>query len=289
MFFRSIAAGRVEPLVDLALFRSRHFTWGTILATFVSFAMFGIMFATPLYFQDVAGSDSLLTGVKMLPMIGGLMVGGTFAARLQTPRVPRGGGAAVARAGFRSVIAVGFVFIALGLGLGAATGDTTGEGYAALWFVLLGFGLGFALPASTNSALGALTKERSGVGSAVIMTLRQVGATIGVALLGTILGSVYRSRLGTSSAAAALPAQARTEAGQSVTAGVAVAQRAGNADLLQAVRDAFVHAMDNTLVVCALIAVLGAILAVLFLPGRGTAPSTAEQEEEQEPVVRSRV
>ena len=283
---RLAATGRVEPLVDLALFRSRHFTWGTILATFVSFAMFGIMFATPLYFQDVAGSDSLLTGVKMLPMIGGLILGGALAARLQTPRAPRGGGEPAAPAGFRSVVAIGFAFIALGLGLGARTGDATGEGYAAFWFVLLGFGLGFALPASTNAALGALSKERSGVGSAVIMTLRQVGATIGVALLGTILGSVYRSRLGATPAAAALTGQTRAEAGQSVTAGVAVAQHAGSPSLLAAVRDAFVHAMDDTLLVCALIAVLGAVLAVLFLPGRAAAPSTAE-EREVESVVRS--
>jgi EmrB/QacA subfamily drug resistance transporter len=283
---RIIAAGRVEPLVDLGLFRSRHFTWGTVLATFVSFAMFGIMFVTPLYFQDVSGSDSLLTGVKMLPMIAGLTVGGALAAKLQTPRVPRGGAVPVARAGFRSVVAVGFAFIALGLALGARTHGSTGEGYAALWFVLLGFGLGFALPASTNSALSALAKERSGVGSAVIMTLRQVGATIGVALLGTILGSVYRDRLGGNPAVANVPAPVRAEAGQSVTAGVAVAQHAGSADLLDAVRDAFVHAMDNTLVVCALIGVLGTVLAVLFLPGR-TATSAQTPEVEVGSVVGS--
>ena len=272
---RVIASGRAEPLVDLALFRSRHFTWGTILATLVSFAMFGIMFATPLYFQDVTGSDSLGTGLKMLPMIGGLVVGGGLAARLQTPRAPRGGGEPVALAGFRPVVTIGFAIIALGLGLGARTGDATGEGYAALWFVLLGFGLGFALPATTNAALSALSKERSGVGSAVIMTLRQVGATIGVALLGTILGSVYRDRLNASSAAAALSPAARMEAGESVTAGVSVAQHSGNPGLLEAVRDAFVHAMDSTLFVCTLIAVLGAVLAVLFLPGRGAAVTTA--------------
>ena len=272
---RVIAAGRTEPLVDLALFRSRHFTWGTVLATFISFAMFGIMFTMPLYFQDVAGSDSLITGVKMLPMIGGLTVGGALAARLQTPRAPRGGGAQRALAGFRSVVALGFAIIVVGLGLGTRTGAATGEGYAALWFVLFGFGLGFALPAATNAALSALSKERSGVGSAVIMTLRQVGGTIGVALLGTVLGSVYRSRLDTTSAAAALPGATRGEAGQSVTAGVALAQKAGDAGLLQAVRDSFVHAMSDTLVVCTAIAVLGTLLAVLFLPGRGGAPSTS--------------
>jgi len=94
-----------------------------------------------------------------------------------------------------------------------------------------------------------------------------------VALLGTILGSVYRSGLGGASAAASLPGAARAEAGQGVTSGVAVARRAGDGGLLQAVRDSFVHAMNDTLVVCTAIAVLGVVLAVWFLPGRGVAPS----------------
>lgn len=68
---------------------------------------------------------------------------------------------------------------------------------------------------------------------------------------------------------------ARAEAGESVTAGVTVAQHTGDAGLLQAVRDAFVHAMDSTLLVCTLIAVLGTVLAVVFLPGRGTAAAIA--------------
>ena len=81
-----MAAGRTEPLVDLGLFRSRHFSWGTVLATLVSFAMFGLMFTMPLYFQDVAGSDSLFTGLKMLPMIGGLVVGGGLTGQSCRPR-----------------------------------------------------------------------------------------------------------------------------------------------------------------------------------------------------------
>ena len=293
---RTAAGGRTEPLVDLGLFRSRHFSWGTVLATLVSFAMFGIMFTMPLYFQDVSGSDSLGTGLKMLPMIGGLVAGGAIAAKLQTPGKARDGGEPVALAGFRSVVTVGFVFIAAGLALGARTGDATGEGYAALWFVVLGFGLGFALPATTNAALGALSKERSGAGSAVIMALRQVGATIGVALLGSILGSVYRARLDASAAGAALPAPLRAEAGQSVTAGVAAAGRGGGPELLAAVRDAFVHAMNDTLVACAAIAVLGAVLALLFLPGRGrtahvpvpASPGRADQDDAEEESIATR-
>ena len=64
------AAG-VRPLIELGLFRSAGFTWGTVLATLVSFAMFGIFFAMPQYFQEVRGLDAMGSGLRLLPMIGG--------------------------------------------------------------------------------------------------------------------------------------------------------------------------------------------------------------------------
>ncbi|HEY3873509.1 MAG TPA: MFS transporter [Actinocrinis sp.] len=273
-----------EPLIDLALFRSRSFSWGTVLATLATFAMFGLMFAMPLYFQDVQGTDSLGAGLRLLPMIGGLVVGGTIGSRLLTPRRSTGNstgnsadsssmdtGPALPPLGPRPVVALGLALMAAGVGLGAATKLHSGEGYAALWFVLVGLGIGFVNPATTNTALGALSKDRAGMGSAVMMALRQVGGTIGVAVLGTILGSTYRSRLDSSAVAAAMPAPVRAEAGQSVTAGVAIAEHSGSASLLGAVQDSFVHAMGGMLFVSAVIAAVGVILAVLFLPGRRAA------------------
>ncbi len=86
------AGRRGQALVQLELFRSAAFTWGTILTTFVSFAMFGILFAMPQYFQEVRGLDSLATGLRMLPMIGGMVVGMIGGTRLQTPPKGPGGG-----------------------------------------------------------------------------------------------------------------------------------------------------------------------------------------------------
>src|SRR5262249_47257386 len=75
-----------QPLVDLTLFRSASFTWGTILTTLVSFALFGLLFAMPLYFQDVRGLDALASGVRLLPMIGGMMAGLVIGGRFGSPR-----------------------------------------------------------------------------------------------------------------------------------------------------------------------------------------------------------
>ena len=77
---------RGTALVQLELFRSASFTWGTMLTTFVSFAMFGILFAMPQYFQGVRGLDSFGTGLRMLPMIGGMVIGMVGGTRLQSPR-----------------------------------------------------------------------------------------------------------------------------------------------------------------------------------------------------------
>ena len=84
--FRGGPRATIRPLIELRLFRSADFTWGTILATLVSFAMFGIFFAMPLYFQEVRGVNAMGSGLRLLPMIGGMIIGMIGGTRLATPR-----------------------------------------------------------------------------------------------------------------------------------------------------------------------------------------------------------
>ena len=270
-----------QPLVQLELFRSASFTWGTILTTFVSFAMFGILFAMPQYFQEVRGLDSFATGLRMLPMIGGMVIGMIGGTRLQTP--PKGPGGAPAGdppAGPKILVAAGFVVMATGLAVGATTSAASGSAFTATWYAVAGLGLGLAMPAAMNAALGALSAERSGSGSALITAMRQVGATIGVAVLGTVLLSAYRGQLDL----AGLPAGAAAAVRTGVAAGVDVATGLHSLVLLGSVRAAFAHGLDVMLAVCAGIAGLSALLALVFLPRRvqpggrpaaGTGPAVA--------------
>ena len=187
---------RGQPLIELDLFRSAGFTWGTILTTFVSFAMFGILFAMPQYFQEVLGQDSFGSGLRLLPLIGGMVAGMAGGTRLQTPRrAPDGTPSGDPPLGPRPLVAAGFMIMAAALAVGATTHLASGTGFAAAWFATAGLGLGLAMPAAMNAALGALSADRSGSGSALITAMRQVGATIGVAVLGTVLLSAYRDRL----------------------------------------------------------------------------------------------
>jgi EmrB/QacA subfamily drug resistance transporter len=254
-----------QPLVQLELFRSAAFTWGTILTTFVSFAMFGILFAMPQYFQGVRGLDSLATGLRMLPMIGGMVIGMIGGTRLQTPRKgPGGAPAGDPPVGPKMLVTAGFVVMAAGLGVGATTSAASGSVFTAAWYAVAGLGLGLAMPAAMNAALGALSAERSGSGSALITAMRQVGATIGVAVLGTILLSAYRSQLDLGG----LPDSAAGAVRTGVIAGVGVALHLQSAALLDSVRAAFAHGLDVMLAVCAGIAGLSALLALAFLPRR---------------------
>jgi MFS transporter, DHA2 family, multidrug resistance protein len=284
--------GRVRPLIELGLFRSAGFTWGTTLATLVSFAMFGIFYAMPQYFQEVQGANALGSGLRLLPMIGGLvvgMIGSTVLARgdgpaessahggarppvpprapregLASPRAASSGQVRAPLASVKGLVMAGFTIMAVALAFGALTKAASGEGFAAAWLAVFGLGLGLAMPQAMNAALSALSAERSGSGSAVISAMRQVGATIGIAVLGTVLGSVYRGHL----ALTGLPAAAAAQAKSSVVAGVGVAHAAGSAALLESVRTAFVQGMDTMLWVCGGIALVSAVLAVIFLPRR---------------------
>jgi DHA2 family multidrug resistance protein-like MFS transporter len=299
-------AGRsIQPLVDLSLFRSAGFTWGTVLSTLVSFALFGIVFAMPQYFLDVRGLNSLGAGIRLLPMIGGLVVGLVAGQRLLTPRKARVGDAGqtdaaltdaaraevagadaapadaaradaarggAGRVSAKVVATAGFAIMAVSLAVGAGTAITSGTSFAAAWFAMTGLGLGLAMPTALNAALGALSPERSGSGSALITAMRQVGGTIGVAVLGTVLASVYRSHLHLTS----LPAAATTVAHSGVAGGIAVARAAASGPLLDLVRIAYVHGLDVMLWACGGIAAAAALMALAFLPRQAADLDPAE-------------
>ena len=232
-----------------------------MLLTVSVFAIFGLLFTMPQYFQGINGSDALHTGLKLLPFIGGMTLGAKLAEPVE------------AKAGTRLVVMAGFVVMAVGFVLGAFTELGTGYGYTAIWFVVVGFGLGCSMPQAMNAALGVLDPERAGTGSGLLQAFRQVGGTVGVAVLGTVLNSVYRAGVDTTG----LPAQAADAIEKGLGGGLAVAAKSGSADLLSDVRDAFMTSLNTTMWVSAGIAVAGAVLAAVLMPQRrAPAPKSVE-------------
>jgi DHA2 family multidrug resistance protein-like MFS transporter len=239
-----------QPLVDLSLFSSASFTWGVILAAIAVLSMIGVLFTLPQYFQGVRGTDAMGSGLRLLPVIGGLIVGAVPADRV------------VKLIGAKLTAGAGFAFIGIGLLIGASTGIASSTLFVAMWMAIVGLGMGLALSTATSAALVELSEERSGVGSAVLQAVNKVGGPFGTAILGSVLSSVYLSHL----VLAGLPVAAATAVKQSVFAGVAIAQQLGSASLLASVREAFVRGMDVALLVSAGIALVGLVLTLLFLP-----------------------
>jgi len=242
----------LQPLVDLTLFNSARFTWGTLLMTSVNFSLFGLLFLLPQYLEEVQGKNPAQAGYYLLPMIGGLIIGSVAMSKL------------IARIGAKFAMSAGFALMAIGLFLGTRTTVQASDLFIVAWTGIIGLGLGFAMPSAADAAIGALSPENSGKGSALVTAIRQVGGTLGVALLGTILGTSYRNHLVLS----ALPTRAATLARSSVAGGVAVAHAVHSPQLFQNVSTAFVDGMDIMLVVCGTIAVVAVIMALLFMPNK---------------------
>ena len=239
-------------MVDLTLFQSRGFTWGTILAALGGLALIGMVFTLPQYSQGVLGLDPEEAGVRLLPLIGGMILGAVPADRVAH------------RAGAKVTVAFGFAVTAIALLIGATTAVDSSVWFVAGWMALVGFGMGAAFATAAAAALKTVPSEKSGVASALIQAIQKVGAPLGSAIFGSVLVTVYQSSLDLSG----LPPAAAELVKRSVFAGVAVADTAHSAALLASVRHSFVQGMDTALVLSAAVAAVAALAALIFLPGR---------------------
>jgi EmrB/QacA subfamily drug resistance transporter len=253
-----------RPMLDMTLLAHRGFLLNTIAATLVMFVLSGLLFVLPQYLQAVRGNDALGTGIRLLPMIGGLTV------------AAKGAPAAAQRFGARATVSAGLVVLAFAGFLGSRTTPGSGYGFTALWLSITGLGFGFALVPSMSGALATLPGDRAGSGSGLLMTLRQVGGAIGIALLGSLLSSAFRDRLDVTG----LPAGAADTAGDSVVAAHIIADRAHSTHLAASANSAYVHGMGLVLIVCGIAALVSALLAAAFLPNT---PAAARKEPQDTP------
>jgi EmrB/QacA subfamily drug resistance transporter len=257
-----------HPIVNLALFADSRFRWGTLVAVFVNFVVTGALFVVPQYLEAVLGNDAFDTGLRVLPLIGGLMAAATVSDSL------------VSRLGARTIVPAGLLIVAAGSLLGASTEISDGYGFAALWLALTGLGFGLTVVPATTLVMESLPDDHSGTGTSLLETVQQLGAVIGVAGLGSLLGYGYLHRIDTDG----LPAQAADAARDSVAGANAVAGQLHDASLAASAHEAFVHGMSLVLTVGGAMALVAAVLAALFMPGRSTtsrvvAAATLEQAE----------
>jgi hypothetical protein len=228
-----------------------------------------ILFTLPQYFQGVLGTNAMGSGLRLLPLIGGVIAGAVPAAQ-------------IARlAGATITVTAGFTLLSAGLVAGATTSVGASGLFVAAWMAVAGTGTGLAMATATSAALGGLTEERSGVGSAVLQAVNKAGGPFGIAILGSVLSAGYLARLDVTGQSAPLAAAVR----QSVFDGVAVARQIGSAPLLASVQAAFVHGMDQALLVSAGVSLAGVALTLTFLPGSSVPQVATLAPADEEPDV----
>ena len=252
-----------QPMLDVRIFSNARFSAASGSVMLAFFALFGFVFLLTQYLQFVRGYDTLAAGVRTLPF--------ALATGSVAPIAPR----LVQRFGTKRIVALGLAFMAAGFVIAAALSATAPYVIVAISASIMGAGLGLTTSPATESIMGSLPPEKAGVGSAVNDTTREVGGTLGVAVLGSLLASLYGSRVADGLRALPLPDEGRAAARESVGAAFEVARRAteqagpeAGAFIRRVASAAFMDGFHVGSWVAAGVALAGAAAALAFLPAR---------------------
>jgi len=255
---------RTAPMLDVTLFANLRFSAASASVTVAFFSLFGFIFLITQYFQQLRGYGPLSTGVRTLPVAFSIAISSVVGSKLAV----RVGNKAVAAGGLLSLVA-SFFWIALSRSL-------VSYDLIAAQMVLLGTGLGLTSTAATESIMGVVSPHQAGAGSAVNDATREIGGTLGVAVLGSVYASLYTGHLRAHTAG--LPPALVDKATSSFGAGRAVAAHlpgpAGTA-FGQAVTASFMDGLHAACFVAAGVCVLGATFVAALLPSRPSVHTTA--------------
>jgi EmrB/QacA subfamily drug resistance transporter len=253
-----------HPMLDVTLFRDRRFSAASGAVTITFFALFGFIFLVTQYFQFVRGYGTLSTGARILPVALSIAVASVVGAQL-APRI-----------GTKVVVTTGLVlFGAAFLWISTVAVDASYASVIVPQMVLMGLGMGLISTPATESILLVLPPARAGVGSAVNDATRELGGTLGVAVVGSLFSSVYADRLA-DGRFASLPAGVLARAQDSV--GAAMSITGGDPRLALALRSAFMDGFSTSCVVVGVVCLVGAVAAAVSLPGRRTGSTTSVVE-----------
>ncbi|MFJ2517216.1 DHA2 family efflux MFS transporter permease subunit [Streptomyces griseoviridis] len=286
-----------RPVLDVRRFADRRFAGSNLAVALFFLAVFGAFYYLTQHLQFVLGYDAFETGVRMLPLAGAVFVGSALTGYL-TPRV-----------GMKWTVTAGMVggTAALALLARVDAGSTYADLVAPL--VVLGLAIGLALSPCTDAIMGAFPESELGVGGAVNDTSLELGGSLGIAILGSLLATSYSDHLADAAGGTKLPAATLATAQDSVGAGYAVAQGMGEkaralagqaaratdpaqaaqlkeqaTQLAQgahrvadAVGSSFSDAVAHTSLIGAVVLGLGTILVGVLLPGRGRATEGADE------------
>ncbi len=267
---------RQAPMLDVRLFANPRFSAASGSVTLAFFSLFGFIFLITQYFQQLRGYGALSTGVHILPVAGAIAVASVVGTKLAV------------RVGNKAVVAGGLLSLAAAFSWISQADAQLPYRVIVVQMVLLGMGMGLAATSATESIMGVVRADQAGAGSAVNDATREVGGTLGVAVLGSVYASLYAHHLSAANLPQ-IPAAVLEGARTSLGAGqVAVAhlngpdQAAMQAALHRAVTTGFLSGLHAACLVAAGVCLLGAAAAAALLPSRpGQAPPAEEAEADR--------
>ena len=267
-------ARSANPMVPLEFFKRASFSAPVVLVAFVGLALFGVVYFITLYFQNVKGWSPEKAGLAALPLTGMVMLIGPMAGKLQSRFSPR------------QLMTTGMLMVSGGLvGLSQLQVDSS---YNRIWpfYVLMGAGLALTMPTTSATAMASVNPRKAGVASGVINSARQVGAAVGLAVLGAV-GATLATRQWESDVAS-LPAAVRGRAPglEELVIGAQgqIVGRIAGPVAQQNAFESFVTGVQGAMWVGAGLTFLAALTAFIGL--RGT-PSPAGRDEPADPRVRA--
>jgi DHA2 family multidrug resistance protein-like MFS transporter len=259
-----------SPALDVTLFRNPRFSAAVGAVALVFFAAMGSLFFGTFFLQLVRGYSPLQTGLLFLPFAAAQLIFAPRSARF------------VAAYGPKVVTATGMALVTVGLAAFLFMTAATPIWVLCVVYFVMGAGMASVVAPTTEVVMSSLPREKAGVGSAVSNTVRQVGGALGVAVLGSVLSEVYRGQIAGS--LTGLPAAARDAASESLAATYAVAANSGRAGaaLIAPANDAYVQAMHWAAGGSAIVALLGMIAVLRWLPGHSAKHAVVVPEAEVE-------
>jgi EmrB/QacA subfamily drug resistance transporter len=249
-----------HPMLDVRLFKNARFTAASLSVTTAFFALFGFIFLITQFLQLVQGFSPLEAGIRTLPF--------AIATGIMSPLAI----ALMHKFGSKAIVTLGLLVMGAGFLIASTIEvDTPYFGAVIISMVTIAAGLGLATSPATEAIMGALPPEQAGAGSAVNDTTREFGGTLGVAIVGSVFLSVYSAKVIDGYRSLGLPEQYESVVRESMGGGLGVAGQLaeGPADQLAAfVKSAFIDGLALGSLVSAVVVIIGAAVALKFLPAR---------------------
>jgi EmrB/QacA subfamily drug resistance transporter len=260
-----------EPMLDLRLFGNPRLAWGTGAVTLAALALTGLAFELTQYLQFVQGYTPLQAGLRFLPLAIGFGIAGPVSQRL-VPRIGTG-----------RTVAVGLGVVAVLLAALSRAQPGTSYWLVSAELLLIGSGVGAAFVPATDAVMAAVPEANAGLGSAINDSGRQVGAALGIGILGALTNMGYASGIG--AAVSGLDPEVAAAAKRSVGAALQMAGEisgTAGAALRQAAAAAFMDGFGLAMLAGALLTAAGAVLVLRHLPSRDVpTPAAAPQRPPQ--------